>query len=370
MQPLQGTRVLEFGSGVPVALATLILAEAGAEVIKVEEPATGNAVRRGEPRLGGTALDFALLNRGKRSVTADLASGQAAARLRPLIETADVLVEGFRPGTMDGWGLGYDELRALNERLIYCSLTGWGQDGPAAMDSGEDLNFLGATGLLRLVAGETGAPVLAPGRIAFLAGGAMPAALNILLALRAREQGGGCRLDLAVCDALFGLAYSAIGAAEVTGRWPVPGGELLTGGSPRCRLYATADGRYVAVAAIDDSTWENLCERLDLDEELRDDRHDPEATGRALAAAIRAHDAKYWHDKFENRNLCASVVAELEGAVAEPQFRDRGLFRHRARSADQTVTAAVVPVSESFRPDEAVRDAPALGADDRLLEGS
>ncbi len=103
---------------------------------------------------------------------------------------------------------------------------------------------------------------------------------------------------------------------------------------------------------------------------LRDDRRDPEATCRALAATIGAHDAKYWRDKFENRNLCASVVAELEEAVANPQFRDRGLFEHRARAGDQKVTAAVVPVSESFRPDDAVRDSPALGADDRLLEGS
>jgi len=369
MQPMQGIRVLEFGDGVAVAMTGLILAEAGAEVIKVESPRSGAAARAGEPRLGAVALDFALLNAGKKSVAVDLDADGAAARLRPLLASADVLIDGLRPGTMGERGLDYDAVAAVNDRLLYCSLSGWGQDGPLALEAGRDLNYLGATGLLRLGADETGAPVLPPAEIADIAAGAYPAVINILLALMARAQSGkGARLDLAICDGLFALAYWAIGRAELTGRWPVPGGETLTGGSPRYQLYATADGRFVAVAALEPDHWDNLCERLELDEELRDDQRDPEATRQALAAIIAARTARYWHDKFENRDLCCSVVETLEQALANPQFRDRGLFERKLRAGGQAITAVVVPVAASTRESDRVRAAPALGADNALLD--
>ena len=368
MQPLSGLRVIELGATVPVAMATLVLAEAGAEVIKVEAP-QGDPMRRRPPYLDDTGLEFALLNRGKRSVVAEFGDEGARRALLALIAESDVLVEGLRPGRMADVGLGYEAAKTANTQLIYCSLTGWGQDGPRAGEYGEDLNYLGMTGLLRLGADESGVPSLPPGGLAHWAGGALPAVMNILLALRARDQGdGGCHLDLAVCDGLFGPAYWAIGGAEVSGRWPTPGGETLTGGSPRYSLYATADGGTVAVAALDDRHWENLCERLALEESLRDDSRDPQATQAALAAIIGAKSAHHWRQTFENRILCASVIADLEEAVADPQFRDRGLFRRRACFGDAAATAVAVAVADSFRDDEEAVAAPALGADQAMLD--
>ncbi len=368
MQPLDSIKVLEFGGTIPVSLATLVLAEAGADVVKVEAPG-GEPLRARTPKLGEEGLEFALLNRGKRSVVADFNDSSAIDALLRQIAEADVIVEGLRPGRLEEIGLGYDAAKAVNPAIIYCSLTGWGQDGPRAGEYGEDLNYLGMTGLLRLAGDAAGRPTLPLGGLAHWVGGAMPGVINILFALRQRDQSGeGCYLDIAVCDSLFGPAYWAIGRAEASGHWPTPGGETLTGGSPRYRIYPAADGEYVAVAALDDRHWENLCERLNLEESLRDDTRDPEATHRALAALIAAKPARHWRDTFENRTLCASVINDLQQAMSDPQFRGRGLFRRKVSATGETVTAAAVPVAELFRNSETVVPSPGIGADQAALD--
>src|SRR5215204_435609 len=141
MQPLKGIRVLDFSTLLPGPLATLLLAEAGAEVIKIERPGRGDEMRSYEPKFGTDSVNFALLNRGKRSVALDLKAPDALERLRPLLETSDVVVEQFRPGVMDRLGLGYDALSRMNPRIVYCAITGYGQDGPRAQVAAHDLNY-------------------------------------------------------------------------------------------------------------------------------------------------------------------------------------------------------------------------------------
>jgi alpha-methylacyl-CoA racemase len=182
MQPLTGIKVVDFSALLPGPLASLILAEAGAEVVKVERPG-GDDLRGYEPRFGPAGAGFALLNRGKRSIAIDLKANDARARLLPLLRSADVLIEQFRPGVMERLGLGHAALATLNPRLIYCSITGYGESGPKAQVAAHDLNYLAETGLLHLAAGADGAPVVPPALIADIAGGAYPAVLNILLAL-------------------------------------------------------------------------------------------------------------------------------------------------------------------------------------------
>ena len=203
-QPLAGVRVLDFSTLLPGPMATLLLAEAGAEVIKIERPGRGDEMRSYVPKFGTDSINFALLNRGKRSLAIDLKAPDAVARLRPLIESADVVVEQFRPGVMDRLGLGYDAMRALNPRIVYCAITGYGQYGPRADVAAHDLNYVSDSGMLALTAGADGAPVLPPALIADIAGGTYPAVLNILLALRERDQTGlGRKLDVAMADNLF-----------------------------------------------------------------------------------------------------------------------------------------------------------------------
>src|SRR3954470_4608220 len=263
MQPLKGVRVLDFSTLLPGPLATLILAEAGAEVIKIERPGRGDEMRSYSPKFGSDSVNFALLNRGKRSVAIDLKARGALDALRPLIESADVVVEQFRPGVMDRLGLGYDALKAINPRIVYCAVTGYGQDGPRAQVAAHDLNYVAESGMLMQTQGADGAPVLPAALVADIAGGTYPAVINILLGLRERDRTGvGCKLDVAMADNLFTLMYWALGNGHAAGAWPSQGGDLVTGGSPRYNIYRTRDERFLAAAPLEQKFWENFCDAL------------------------------------------------------------------------------------------------------------
>src|SRR5262245_47228615 len=189
MQPLEGLLVLDFSTLLPGPLATLILAEAGAEVIKIERPG-GDEMRAWEPRWGSQSVNFALLNRGKKSIVVDLKDAHHREQLKPLMTRADVLVEQFRPGVMARLGLDYASVSAINPRIIYSSITGYGQTGPRRSVAAHDVNYMADSGLLSLSMGPPSHPVLPPALIADIAGGAYPAVMNIMLALRERDRTG------------------------------------------------------------------------------------------------------------------------------------------------------------------------------------
>jgi len=367
MRPLEGVWVLDFSTLLPGPMASLMLAEAGAEVVKIERPGLGDEMRHYHPRWGANSSNFALLNRGKRSLALDLKDPRARARLDPLIARADILLEQFRPGVMARLGLGYEALAARNPRLIYCSITGYGQTGPKRDLAGHDLNYIGDTGLLALAAGDPARPQVPPALIADIAGGSYPAVVNILLALRARETTGrGCHLDIAMTDNLFPFLYWAMGQGMATGQWPGNGSDLVTGGSPRYQLYPTADGRLAAVAAIEDRFWDVFCEAIGLAPTLRDDAKDPEATKRRIRAIIVAQPSGHWRQVFARADCCCSIVATLAEAMADSHFVARGLFTHRlANESGATMPALPMPIAADFRaPAEAApRGAPMLGAD-------
>jgi len=368
MQPLAGIRVLDFSTLLPGPLASLFLAEAGAEVIKIERPGAGDEMRGYEPRFGDDSANFALLNRGKRSLAIDLKSPDALARLTPLLKCADVLIEQFRPGVMQRLGLGYDAVRAINNRIIYCSITGFGQDGPRAATAGHDLNYLALTGVLAFTADQDGAPAMPPTPIADIAAGSYPAVINILLALLQRQRTGqGSRLDVSMTDSLFVLTYWGLAGGFAAGRWPRPGGELVTGGSPRYRIYRARDGGYVAAAPIEQRFWDNFCPLIGLSEEYRDDQRDPNGTIAAVAARIAAQPTDHWRRVFAGADVCCAVVASLAEAVDDPHFRSRGLFSRQTAAGARTMPALPLPIEESFRDRVLTKSAPALGADnDRI----
>jgi crotonobetainyl-CoA:carnitine CoA-transferase CaiB-like acyl-CoA transferase len=198
MQPLSGITVLDFTTLLPGPLATLMLAEAGAEVVKIERPG-GEELRRDPPYIDGESAVYALLNRGKKSIVLDLKAADARARLAPLLAGCDVVVEQFRPGVMARLGLGYEAVKAMNPRVVYCAITGYGQEGPRRHEAGHDLNYIAATGLLALSPGPADRPTVPPALIGDIGGGAMPAVMNILLGLRRRDATGeGCFIDIAM----------------------------------------------------------------------------------------------------------------------------------------------------------------------------
>jgi alpha-methylacyl-CoA racemase len=369
MQPLSGIRVLDFSTLLPGPMATLLLAEAGAEVIKVERPGQGEDLRHYAPRFGADAsVPFAMLNRGKRSIALDLKSAHALGRLQPLLETADVLVEQFRPGVMDRLGLGYASVAKLNPRLVYCSITGYGQDGPSAQVAAHDLNYQADAGMLSIAAGSDGAPVVPSALVADIAGGAYPAVINILLALRLRDATGhGSRIDIPMTDGLLPFLYWGIGMGASSGRWPRPGAELLSGGSPRYQIYRTSDGRYLAAAPLEDKFWANFCEAIELPAALREDANDPAGTRSAVAQIISGHTAGEWMARFAGKDVCCNLVKTLEEAVSSPQFRGRGVFQRSVVGDDDALPAVAVPIAEPLRDPRTELRYPALGQDNDLL---
>lgn len=363
MQPLSDLLVLDFSTLLPGPLASLFLAEAGARIIRIERP-EGEDMRRFPPRLGETSAPFAALNRGKTSLAIDLKAPDAVERLRPLIEKADILIEQFRPGVMARLGFGFEAMRAVNPRLIYCSISGYGQEGPRALEAGHDINYQAIGGLLgqSLKRGEP-AP-LPPTLVADIAGGAMPAVLNILLALRERDRSGqGCHLDIAMTDAMPTFAWYGLAQGQASGRYSRGGEGLLTGGSPRYGLYATADGWFLAVGALEEKFWAIFSAAIGLDEALRDERRQEEATRAAVAALIGAQPAAHWRGLLEPLDCCCTVVRTLEEALADPQLTARGLLDRQAEEpGGRRIVSTPLPLAPVFRDAApALRKVPAVG---------
>jgi crotonobetainyl-CoA:carnitine CoA-transferase CaiB-like acyl-CoA transferase len=369
MQPLKGIRVLDFSTLLPGPLATLILAEAGAEVIKIERPVRGDEMRSYTPKFGPDSVNFALLNRGKRSIAIDLKAAGAVEKLKPLLQTTDVVVEQFRPGVMDRLGLGYEALRAVNPRIVYCAITGYGQHGARADVAAHDLNYVAEAGMLSLTRGVDGAPGLPAALVADIAGGTYPAVVNILLGLRERDRTGvGCKLDIAMADNLFTLMYWGIGNGLAAGEWPQAGGDLVTGGSPRYNIYRTLDGRFLTAAPLEQKFWEMFCELLDVPAHLRDDAVDPEATRAAVAERVQARTADDLQALFSGHDVCCAIATTLENAMRDPHFAARGIFARKLAADGKSISALPVPVVDAFRSVDMESGYPALAEANDMLE--
>jgi len=354
---------VDFSTLLPGPLATLLLAEAGAEVIKIERPGSGEDMRGFAPFRDGEAVNFALLNRGKRSVALDLKDPGSRAELEGLLRDADVLVEQFRPGVMQRLRLDYASVQSINPRIVYCSITGYGQSGARANRAGHDLNYLADTGMLALSGDAQGAPVNPPALIADIAGGSYPAVMNILLALRKRDlTGTGSRLDISMTDNLFPLMFWALAESIAGNAVPERGTGWCTGGSPRYRIYSTADGGHVAVAALEDRFWSTFCAVVELPAALRDDHHDPVATAAWIADAIAAKPARHWAAVFEQADCCCNVVRSLQDVMHDAHYAERGVFARRLRLGTASVSALPVPLVAAFCNVE-TRPAPGLDED-------
>ena len=343
--PLEGLTVVDFTTLAPGPLASLMLANAGAEVIKVERPGIGDEMRIYKDAFGDNGVTFAILNAGKKSITADLKDTASLQKVKDLIKKSDVVLEQFRPGVMARLGLGYDELAEENPGLIYCSITGFGQTGPKASVAAHDLNYVADTGLLEIGDTSSGKPSIMQMLAADLAAGSYPAVMNILLAVQQRNRTGkGCYIDVSMTDCLFPLMFWSLGLGWGTGRWPKHGGQLLTGGSPRYQVYTTSDGRFLAVAALEDRFWNEFCSIIDFDRKSIDESAEPEKVIQAIQSIVDQKSSSQWQDKFENRDACAVVANTLEEAVQDPHYVARGVFDRQIHSeTGATVNALPMP---------------------------
>jgi len=361
-KPLAGLRVLDLTRLLPGPLATRHLADYGAEVIKIEDTGAGDYARSMGAMNGETSVLFQLLNRNKKSLRVDLKQAAGRELFLRLVRTAEVVVEGFRPGVMERLGLGYAALAELHPPLVYCSITGYGQSGPYAARAGHDLNYIGYAGVLDQIGVAGGPPAIPNLQIGDLLGGTLSALFGVLAAvLDARASGRGRHVDVAMTDAA--LAHAIFPLVEVLAHGQVrPRGEdLLTGGVPCYGVYETADGRHMAVGALEGKFWELLCDTLDR-ADLKPAHLSTGADGaraRAeLAAVFRSRSQAEWRALFDSVDCCVTPVLRLEESLHDVHLRARGMVTDVGG-----VPEVAPPVQMSELELDMQRPAPAAGAD-------
>jgi alpha-methylacyl-CoA racemase len=355
--PLTGVRVLDLTRLLPGPFCTMLLADMGADVIKVEEPGTGDYMRWTPPLIDGQSALFNAVNRNKRSVTLNLKSDSGRELLLRLVEHADVLVEGNRPGVMERLGLGWETIHNRNPKLVMCSITGYGQDGPFASRAGHDLNYMATAGALGLNATRGGPPVPLAVQVADVGGGGLQPAVAILGALLGVHRGGeGRLLDVSMTDGAvtwLALELAATGAGEDAGR----GDHRLTGRYACYRVYACKGGGFYSVGALEPKFWVTLCQAVGKPDLV--DLQFAEGAERAhvhaeMEAVFASRTRDEWQRELDGREVCCEPVLELGEVESHPQIAARRLIE---REGDQVEVRPAIPMRADWRR----LDAPALG---------
>jgi alpha-methylacyl-CoA racemase len=312
---LRGLRVLDLTRLLPGGYCTLLFADHGADVIKVEDTGAGDYARADPP-------SFASLNRGKRSIQLDLKSDDGRVAFLRLVAEADVVIESFRPGVMDRLGVGFEVLREANPALVYCAITGYGQDGPLRLRAGHDLNYLARTGVLGLSGEADGPPVQAAAQIADLAGGALMAAFGVLAALRSGE---GQFVDISMADGALSLLAMPAAGLLAGGEVPRRGG-LVLGGRLLCyRPYRAADG-WVSMGALEPKFWAAFCRGVGREELIAHQFDAPGSSAHAeVEAVIAARTRAEWEAFNAEHDCCLEPVLELDEVVEDEHVRARGM---------------------------------------------
>lgn len=373
MQPLEGIVVLDLTRLLPGPAATMHLADFGATVIKVEDTAEGDYLRAIPPYAtdaGGAQINpaYAALNRGKRSIRINLKHADGRDVLLRLVERADALLEGFRPGVLAKLGLDWATLHARNPRLVLCSLTGYGQDGPLRDVAGHDINYCAMAGVLDQTRAH-GGPALPSIQIGDTLGGTLSALSALLIALLAAQRTGvGTQVDVAMADGVLAHHFFAHAALDA-GLQLAAGQELLTGGAACYQIYRCSDGRYLALGALELKFWQNFCDIAALPELRHKHWSRGEIPGSAAALAtistvaqrMAERDRDAWMQAFAGSDACVTPLLTPAEALAHPQFTQRGRVH---RLGDVTAIGPLARIDgHTYTP----ASAPTPGQDTRAL---
>ena len=340
--PLQSLKVLDFSTLLPGPFATMMLADLGADVVRVEAPKRADLLRQMPPMVGADeelSASHATLNRNKRSVALDLKNPEAVTAIHELVKQFDIVVEQFRPGVMDRLGLGYEALSTINPGLIYCSITGYGQSGTHKDRAGHDINYLALAGLSSY-SGRAGAgPVLSGTQVADIGGGSLHAVVGILAAVIERSQSGvGQAIDISMTDATFSLNAVFGANALVSGRAPELSRELLNGGS-FYGYYQTADGRYFSIGSLEPKFLNGLMEALgqpDWEARATDLQPDAVASLKAdIQAVMGSKTFAEWQAIFAARDVCVEPVLDVLEAADSELFASREMLVEVPVAEDQ-----------------------------------
>lgn len=315
--PLKGYRILDFSKLLPGPLATLWMAQRGAEVIKVESSFSPDPIRFYPPIKDGVSVYYSTLNAGKKSISLDYREKDGAQKILELAKDVDVVVEQFRPGVMDEFGLGYEAFKKVNNGIVYASITGYGQSGGMAQMPGHDLNYLAYSGVLDGIRDNDGRPVIPTSQVADIAGGSMSVMNEVSLALLHKERTGeGQHIDVAMTASIASLQLTRIAEMKTTGEFE----GMLCGRLASYNIYKCADGRYVVLAALEPKFWQKFCDLIDK----------PDWAGRLMeeelvqevASLFSTKPMQHWVDELENLNICLSPVLTLDEAMNGQFFND------------------------------------------------
>lgn len=348
-RPLQGMRVLDLTRLLPGPVATMHLADMGAEVVKIEDPGMGDYARTMGHVRKEVSQFFIAVNRGKQCLRLDLKNPTQRNAFLEKVESAHVVVESFRPGVMDKLGLGWNTLRERNPRLVMCAISGYGQDGPFAQLAGHDINYVALSGMLEQNVGPDGVPALPNLQVGDLLGGAQAAVQGILAALiGVRTSGKGRFVDVSMTDAVFAHNVMPLGAVNNFGRPAQPGKDLLTGGVPCYNVYRTSDGRFMAVGALELKFWEACCDVLGRPDLKK--RHwslgqevggtDAMAVKAELEAIFNQDTLASWTEKFREADCCVTPVLRTDEALAHPHFQARQSVKREVHPTEGPYWAA------------------------------
>lgn len=323
MQALEGIRILDLSRLLPGPYCTMLLADFGAEVIKIEEPGRGDYARSFPPFLKDFGYWHLQLNRNKKSVVLDLKSAEGRENFLALVRTADVVVESFRPGVLEKLGIDYAAAKAVNPRIIYCSLTGYGKKGPLAQQADHDIGYVSLAGITAM-SGEAGGRPAIPGVLMSDMNASMAAGMAIMIALHhAQRTGEGQEIDISLYNVAMTLMPGAASLYFGSGFVAERGNNWLTGKNPNYNIYATKDGRYLSVGCLEKKFWTNLCEvleRIDLIDKI-DDEKNYRYLQEELSNEFSRRTLKEWQELLEGKDTCVTAVLDFAEAVASEQTK-------------------------------------------------
>ncbi len=326
-KPLAGIRVLDLTRLLPGPMCSLHLADMGADVIKVEDTGQGDYAR-------GMGSFYGSVNRNKRSLAVDLKQAAGRELFLCLADSADVVIEGFRPGAVDRLHIAYDDIQPRNPKIVYCAMSGYGQTGPFRDRAGHDLNYLSYAGVIDQIGVRGGPPVIPNIQMADLLGGSLSAVMGILAALiDAQRSGHGRYVDVAMSDCTLAHAVIPLSARHQYGAVAPRGEDMLSGGLPWYGIYETADGRYVAVASLEEKFWRRLCTALDREHWIgayHGDATQREQVRSELRDLLKSQTQAHWVARLEAADCCFSPVLTLDEALDHPQFAARDMIHTSA----------------------------------------
>ena len=371
MAALEGITVLDLTRLFPGGFCTQLLADFGADVIKVEDTGAGDYIRQAPPFYGGeldpgqtSSALFLSLNRNKRSIRLNLKSDGGREAFLRLAESADVLVEGFRPGVTARLGVDYEAIRKVNPGIVYCSITGYGQDGPSRDRAGHDIDYQAQVGILGLTGTADGPPVQPAVQVGDLGGGALPAAFGILTALFEKQRSGqGQLVDISMTDGALSWLAMVAGRHFVDGHDPARG-ELELAGGIACYLpYEATDG-WVACGALEPKFWQAFCEGVDRPDLLEHQFARPGSEGwEAVAAVFRSRSREEWKAFNDEHDCCIEPILGVGEALDSDLVRERGMVVEFEQPGVGKVRQLGNPVRLSETPADTSGPAPAIGAD-------